>query len=418
MRSGTALVVGGGIIGLSCAHRLLGAGFATTVISPVVTNAPASWGNAGHLAVEQVEPLASRKSLRKAMHQLITGSGPIRAPLGDMHHWLPFFLRMARACGNAKFRAGTTALASCMQGAAPAWRRLLGEIGQPRLLLECGHFVVWESPRTARRGKTRWNRTDTGPASFRDATPGELQRLASLIGPEIHAAIRFEGTGQFTDPGDLLDTLEKSIVASGALRTSGLVTKVCHDKRGLAVLETDDGTRHTADAVVIAAGVGSGRLLASAGSAAPVIAERGYHIQAPTDGWPDGMPPIVFEDRSMIVTNFTSALRASGYVEFARPDRPPVESRWRALQAHVVSLGLPFGEPVTRWMGARPTLPDYLPAIGRSRHLNNLYYAFGHQHLGVTMAALTAELIRDLIAGRRPTVDPRPFDLDRFGVNR
>ena len=66
-------------------------------------------------------------------------------------------------------------------------------------------------------------------------------------------------------------------------------------------------------------------------------------------------------------------------------------------------------------MGARPTLPDYLPAIGRSRRVGNLVYAFGHQHLGLTLAAVTGELVRTLIEQETPMVDLTPFDLARFG---
>ncbi|HZD54378.1 MAG TPA: FAD-dependent oxidoreductase, partial [Woeseiaceae bacterium] len=167
--------------------------------------------------------------------------------------------------------------------------------------------------------------------------------------------------------------------------------------------------------VVIAAGVDSGSLLTPTGLSAPVIAERGYHIQAPpSEAWPAGIPPVVFEDRSLIVTRFTSGLRASGFVEFARADRPPDVSRWRALEGHAAELGLPFAGGVSRWMGSRPTLPDYLPAIGRHPCVDNLYYAFGHQHLGLTLAAVTADLVADLVTGRSPAVDPRPFDLARF----
>jgi D-amino-acid dehydrogenase len=65
-------------------------------------------------------------------------------------------------------------------------------------------------------------------------------------------------------------------------------------------------------------------------------------------------------------------------------------------------------------MGARPTLPDYLPAIGRSRQIGNLFYAFGHNHLGLTLGPVTAALMAELIAGDTPRIDLSPFDLARF----
>jgi D-amino-acid dehydrogenase len=410
----TVIVVGDGVVGLACAYHLQRAGLATTLIGPGDAAATASWGNAGHLAVEQVEPLASRKAMRRALRELFGNSGALRLPAGELTRWLPFFLRLAGTSGSKRFQKGTTALTACMQRAAPAWRVLLEAIGQPGLLRECGHFVVWESSRTARAGRAGWSAAATGPARFREATGDELAELGVLIHRPIRGAIRFAGTGQFTDPGVLLDHLERGLASAGVRRERAFVSRIERGQDGGAALETDKGKRLKADAIVIAAGVASAPLLAPTGLPVPLIAERGYHIQARTDGWPDGMPPIVFEDRSMIVTNFSSGLRASGFVEFARANRPPDPSCWQVLERHLDDLGLPFGTPVTRWMGPRPTLPDYLPAIGRSARLPTLYYAFGHQHLGLTMAAVTAEIVRDLVTDVESPIDIRPFDLARF----
>lgn len=117
----------------------------------------------------------------------------------------------------------------------------------------------------------------------------------------------------------------------------------------------------------------------------------------------------------MIVTRYANVVQAASFVEFGRVDAPPDPRKWERLESHVRALGLAMAPPFTRWMGARPTLPDYLPAIGRSRRAPNLIYAFGHQHLGLTLAPITAELIAALVDERPPAIDLTPFDLTRFG---
>jgi D-amino-acid dehydrogenase len=117
----------------------------------------------------------------------------------------------------------------------------------------------------------------------------------------------------------------------------------------------------------------------------------------------------------MIVTRFRSGLRAASFVEFGRQASPPDPAKFARLRAHVAALGLPFAQPGVEWMGARPTLPDYLPAIGRSSAANNLYYAFGHQHLGLTLAAVTGEAVTALVTGAQPAIDLAPFSIGRFG---
>jgi len=116
----------------------------------------------------------------------------------------------------------------------------------------------------------------------------------------------------------------------------------------------------------------------------------------------------------MIVTRFRSGLRAASFVEFNRAHAPADPRKWSRLRGHVAALGLHLREPCSEWFGARPTLPDYLPALGRSRRAANLLYAFGHQHLGLTLAAITGELIAALARRESTTIDVTPFDLERF----
>lgn len=172
-----------------------------------------------------------------------------------------------------------------------------------------------------------------------------------------------------------------------------------------------------ADAIVVAASVASKLLLEPLGYKVPIVAERGYHIQSVDTDWPTDLPPVVFEERSMIVTRFLSGLRAASFVEFGRERSPPDPRKWARLRTQVAALGLSFGGSGSEWMGARPTLPDYLPAIGRSRRAPNLLYAFGHQHLGLTLAAVTGEAIGALAAGEEPAVELAPFDIERFTRN-
>ena len=169
--------------------------------------------------------------------------------------------------------------------------------------------------------------------------------------------------------------------------------------------------------VVVAGGAGSGPLMRSLGHAAPVVAERGYHIEGDAGDW-DGLPPVVFEERDMVVTRFKDRLRATSFVEFARVRSAPDPRKWRRLKRHVAELGLPMQGALSTWVGARPTLPDYLPAIGRSRLACNLIYAFGHQHLGLTLAPTTGERGADIALARAPAIALEPVAVARVARRR
>ncbi|NIM40357.1 MAG: FAD-dependent oxidoreductase, partial [Hydrogenophaga sp.] len=68
----------------------------------------------------------------------------------------------------------------------------------------------------------------------------------------------------------------------------------------------------------------------------------------------------------------------------------------------------------TQWMGHRPSTPDSLPVISRSPRDENVLYAFGHGHLGLTQAATTGRLIAELACTQTPSIDLRPFSVTRF----
>ena len=406
----SVVIVGGGVVGLcsALALALARAGHGVTVLEPAPAREASSWNNAGHIAVEQLAPLASLASLRSAWRRRFGAGGALALPAAEWRSWLPFGVRLAAAARPARFRAGRAALAMLLGEAMPAWERVTADIGRSDLLRADGHLVAWESTASAAAGLRAWQQEETGTATIAPADPADRDRVAALA-HGIAGVARFAGSGQVDDLGALADALEAALIAAGGriVRTTATLSVV----DGVARIAGYD-----ADLVLVAAGVGSGALLRAAGHRVPIVAERGYHIRADARDWPVDLPPVVFEDRSVIVTRYAGTVQASGYVEVAAPDAPPDPRKWERLEAHVAALGLPMRPPFARWMGARPTLPDYLPAIGRSRRAGNLLYAFGHQHLGLTLAPITAELIAAMVADRPPAIDLSPFDLTRFGA--
>ncbi|TCP30744.1 FAD-binding oxidoreductase [Sphingomonas sp. BK235] len=402
------LIVGGGVVGRTLALALAQRGTRVTLLDRQAALPAASWGNAGHIATEQVEPIASPATLRSVPRRLFWRGGPLSLPPAQAHVWLPFALRLALASRPARFRHGRAALAGLLAAALPAWQRLAQALGDPALVRADGHLVAWESAASAARGRAAWEAADTGTARV-DAVDAATLARARALAPAIADAIRFIGSAQVSDLDRLAAALDAALAAAGVTRATGAAT-LARDGERMRV------PGHDVDLIVVAAGIGSRALLAAAGERAPLIAERGYHIRAAAPDWPADLPPLVFEDRSIIATRYADRVQLAGFVEFARADAAPDPRKWQRLEAHAAALGLPLRPPFERWVGARPTLPDYLPAIGRSTRAANMFYAFGHQHLGLTLAPVTAELLADAITGAAPAIDLSPFDLRRFGT--
>lgn len=399
----SVLVIGGGIVGLSSGLALRERGFDVTLLDDAPERPCASWGNIGHIATEQVEPLASWRMAMQMPRRLMSVGGPMSFPPSAIANWLPFGLRLLAAGTPSRFARGKAALSALLEQALPAWRERVATIGATDLLRETGHIVAWERAASATRGRRALARPASAAVSCHDLTDEQGELLRATISRSIIDAMRYEGTASIADPGSALDALRTAFLAMGGRLETGMAGR-------------EHVTGPTADLVVVAAGVRSKRLMEALGHRVPIIAERGYHIQSPSAHWPAGLPPIVFEDRALVVSGFTSGLRATSFVEFTRHDAPPDPRKWARLRRHVQDLGLSFGDDTATWYGSRPTLPDYLPAIGRSTRNPRILYAFGHQHLGLTLGPMTGEIIAALATGERSPVDLSAFAVDRFAA--
>jgi D-amino-acid dehydrogenase len=146
-------------------------------------------------------------------------------------------------------------------------------------------------------------------------------------------------------------------------------------------------------------------------------AARGYHVEMPGHAALVDAP-ILYADQRILVIPLAGRLRTSTYMEFASPDAPSDPRKPRRLREKVRDLGYDCPLDGPSWVGPRPVLPDYLPGIGRVQGGPNVFYAIGHQHIGLTLAAVTGDLVADLVAGREPRHNVSAFDLRRFGSDK
>jgi len=406
----SVVVVGAGMVGAACALRLQAAGLRVVLIDVGDKRRGASFGNAGHIAVEQVAPWASWSNFAAFPARLFGVGGALDFRWRDVGLWAPWSLRFLAACNH--FARGQAALGALLERALPAWQRLVALAGRPDVVRTSGHAVVWMTPQAADAGREAWGKAQTGPATVRDMTTAEAASYASVMHRPPSAGIVFGGTAKLSDPQVAREVLLEAFVKRGGELVNSRVTRVSVMEQ--ALVHVDDGPARVADAALICAGAWSRALMADHNVKAPLIGERGYSIQSTGHDWPENLFSTAFEEHSMFVTRFTTGLRATSFLEFGSPGAPPDSRKWERLKQNLRRLGIRFGEALDCWVGARPTLPDYLPAIGRLAQSPRILYAFGHQHLGITLAAVTAEFVEALVGAAALPFDPAPYRIERF----
>jgi D-amino-acid dehydrogenase len=406
-------VVGGGLVGTAIALRLQAAGFEVVLIDGGDARRGASFGNIGHIAAEQCEPMPSPATLKSAAGRLFAFGGPLDFRARDVGLWGPWAGRFLAASQPAAVARGAELLAHLLDKPLDAWARLavLADAADG-LVRPTGHAVVWSTPETARRGLQAWRAARIGGATFRLMETEDLAAYDGVLAARPAGGIRFSGTGQVSEPQRAREALLSGFERFGGrvIRGEAMAIRPAAEAAEVVLV---DGSVLDADKVVVAAGAWSARLMAPLGVRVPLIGERGYSVQSAVHDWPEDLPLTVFEDRALAVARFNGGLRASSHVEFGAPSAKPDPRKWRRIEGHLKALGVAFSDTPDRWCGPRPTLADYLPAIGRLKAHPTVHYAFGHQHLGLTLAPSTAELMAQLAQGR-----PGPAWLDELRIER
>ncbi len=404
------LVIGGGLVGATSALRLQAAGAATTLIDPGDMRRGASYGNAGHIGSEQVSPWSTWANVLNAPRSSFGLGGPLDFRWSDVALWTPWAMRFLAACDPAQFARGRDALTALLADALPAWQRIAELAGKPELVIPHGHVTAWMTRAGAERGVPAFQKAQWGATNYREMSASELERYAKVMRRPPYAAMLVSGTGQVSDPQTARDAIIAAFRARGGKVATG---KVEHLEASGRVTLADGGTRE-AEGVLVSAGAWSGELMQQLGVRAPLIGERGYHLQSPETNWPQDLPTTVFQEHFIAVSRFNSGLRCTSFVEFGSPDAPGDERKWRRLKQRIEELGIKFAPNPDRWVGSRPSLPDFMPAIGRLKREPNIFYAFGHAHLGLTEAPITSEIIAALATDTPPPFDIAPFRVERF----
>lgn len=406
------VVVGAGIIGVACALQLARQGRQVVVLDAQAPGMGASYGNAGHLATEQVFPIADLSILKRLPAMLLDPMGPLRLDWAYLPRALPWFIRLLLNLRPARYQRTVAGLRALNEGSLGAWQRLLQSMGQTQLLREDGSLLVFERAESrAALDAVQQRMRQQGVAV--DFWSGDaVRKAAPQLSDAIQGGLFFPATGHFLDPYTVVGELVNAAKAEGVQFLQQRVLDGRLEGSGVSLM-TDQGVL-TAQQVLIACGAHSAKLTAAlTGKQVPLDTERGYHLMLPHEQ--QRLPFAVTSlERKFIMTPMTGGLRLAGTVEFAGLDRPA--NMQRAWQLHRLSKGLfqhdLSDSEATPWMGFRPSLPDSLPIIDRVCE-GKVLLAFGHQHLGLTQAAVTAEWVGQLAAGER-VPELQPYRLDRF----
>jgi len=410
-------VIGAGMVGVCAASYLQRDGHQVFIVEAGEPGRGASFGNAGAFNASSVTPVSMPGVMWNAPRWLFDPLGPLSLRWRYLPTIAPWLVRFVRAGAPEKVHAQARALRPLVGATLEALMPFVRDAGAEDLVHRLGHLYVYRSPQGLEKDRLAWDLRRENGVEIDEFDADELRQLEPTLSRDYVRGILVRENGHTSNPLGLVERLLGHFLRSGGELVHARATGFRLDGGRLAAIRTDQGDL-TADAAIVCAGAWSKPLAAALGDRVPLETERGYHLMIRD---PEVMPriPTADADGKFVATPMDTGLRFAGTVELAGLAAPPDWRRARILleQGRKMLPGLAAGHPEDRisvWMGHRPSLPDSLPALGRSRATPDVVYAFGHGHVGMTSAPMTGKLVADLVSGRPPSIDITPFAPSRF----
>ena len=410
-------VIGAGMVGVCAASWLQRDGHDVLLIEANSPGEGASFGNAGCFNGSSVVPMAMPGMIRNVPRWLMDPRGPLALRWSYLPAILPYLVRFLRSAPPEKVRAQARALRPLLAPTVPLVRELVRDAGAEDLIHRRGHLYVYRSHEALAKDGFAWALRRENGVEVDAFDADELRQLEPTLSREYACGLLVRENGHTSNPYALVARLAEHFRRAGGEILQARAIGFRLDGRRLAAVRSDAG-EIAADAAIVCAGAHSKPLAAALGDKIPLESERGYHLMIRD---PEVMPriPTADADGKFVATPMELGLRFAGTVELAGLEAPPDWRRARILleQGRRMLPGLAAEYPderITMWMGHRPSLPDSLPALGRSRASPDVIYAFGHGHVGMTAAPMTGRIVADLVAGRPAPIDITAFDPGRF----
>ncbi|WP_163265355.1 NAD(P)/FAD-dependent oxidoreductase [Chelativorans alearense] len=413
VKDAQVVVIGGGIIGIAVAAYLAEAGRDVLVLDRSGICEETSAGNAGALAFSDVLPLAHKNMLAQVPRWLADPLGPLSIPPAYLPKLLPWLWRFMRAGRPSTFEEAVSAQVAMMTLAEREWSGLMTRSSTGHMLREDGSLELYESEAEFRAAQEGWKLRRRYHIPFRHLERDEIAECQPGLSDRFVRGTFAPGWKTVSDPQRLGQAVWAHAERHGARFMPATVVSAKTEGEGVAV-SLAGGKKLACEKLVIAAGAWSRPFAAAFGDRVPLETERGYNTTLPAGAF-DVKRQLIFSSHGFVVTPLDSGLRIGGAVELGGLKRPPNFSRSRAMLEKAARFlpGLKT-EGGRQWMGYRPSMPDSLPVIDRARNEPRVLYAFGHGHLGLTQAAATGRLIRDLVLEQSASIDLRPFRAGRF----
>ena len=404
-------IVGAGIQGISNALFLQKKGFSVTLFDREEPGSPvASYGNAGHFSPYACVLMNRPDIISDVPAMLLSSTGPLALKWNYLPKMIPWLTQFLRNCTTKRMMHTAKNMHQILDLALSAYDELFDDIAIDGLVEKKGILYIWNDQNLKSRKLEIDVRNELG-VDQQVVSPKEIHDLEPNIKPFYHGGVYYRHGRHARNPKKILLKLFDLFLQKGGKFLKMNVKDINFEEEKPTV-ETES-QRYIFDKLVIACGAFSKKLTDNLGEKIPLDTERGYHVHFKNC---DHLlsRPVIFQNRGFGITPMEQGLRVVGTVEFGGLKNPLSKSRIKNLINNAKYMLGDLPEHEDEWLGFRPTLPDFLPVMGPSKNYKNIFYCFGHHHLGWTLGPISGKIISGMIAKENTNLNLSPYSSTRF----
>ena len=404
-------VIGAGIIGVCVAYFLKKNGHPVTIFDQNNPGTQTSFGNAGLFATHECVTANSPQLWKHLPSMLISKNSPLVIDWLYVFTHLPWAIRFLRNCTSKRVDHIAKSLSSFSSHAGLAYEEIFNEVDVSEIIVHKEPIFLYESKELFEKNQYAFNLRKKYSVEFEIINKEDIAKMEPSLAPIYYKGIAIKGESFTKSPLQITLKIFDNFINNGGHFVLSKIDSIFRNDNSLFLKCNEQ--EHQFDKIVVAAGAWSNILAKTIGDNFPLDTERGYHIMFENN---NNLltHPVGWAKTGFYMTPMEDGIRAAGTVEIAGLKKPMNNNMLSMIEETARNILPKLGKVKSQWMGFRPTLPDSLPIIGESQKCKNVYYAFGHQHLGLSLAAVTGKAMQSLIENQPTNINIDSLSPYRF----
>ena len=404
-------VVGAGIVGICSAYFLKKSGFNVTLIDREDPGTMTSFGHACSFADYANVPVNYPGLIWDIPKMLLRKDGPLAVDFFYILKNLPWAFSFLQNCKKEKVDEIASSLTNLLKHSQLSYDEIFKDINVQEYISHEENLYLFDTKKSFEDYEYANVIRKNNKVKVRNLTKDEVKELEPNIANVYYAGQIFTGSRHTTNPLAISTKIFEKFLELGGTYIKQNVKNLIQ-KENIIELSLEN-KKINFDKIIISAGAWSNQIANMLGDKFPLDTERGYHILFETNEKLINRP-VAWSESGFYLIQIHDGIRAAGTVEIAGLEKSPNKKRIEMIERQSRKVLPQLGKVKSTWMGRRPTLPDSLPIIGKSQQNSNVIYAFGHQHIGWTLGAVTGKIIDSLSRDQIPNIDISAYSPTRF----